>query len=330
MSKFHRVHGQFGQIVFACVLSVMLLGFTAFDLAQANSWSQPDQRPNHWHPHASRSWRRLVHEGKLSLPSRTVDAAAETAPAEAASAETPATSEAAPVAETHSEEPHWSYTGDTDPANWGQLSPDYTTCADGSAQSPIDIANPTVAALPDILFNYQAGAVDVFNNGHTVQVKFAADSSISSDDATYQLLQAHFHAPGEHTVDGRLYPAEWHFVHQADDGALAVIGVMVEEGEAAPAWDVLLSNMPAEEGTTMTLDSLDLPALLPADRLTVRYAGSLTTPPCSEGVQWRLLLAPLEMSSEQIGLMTARYEGNNRPVQPLNDREVVVDQSIDQ
>jgi len=227
--------------------------------------------------------------------------------------------------ETTEEVAHWSYEGADGPANWGSLDPSFTACADGSAQTPIDILNPVPTDLPDPLFNYVPGKAEITNNGHTIHVGATPGSSMVVNGKTYQFLQAHFHAPSEHTIAGKSYPAEVHFVHKADDGSLAVVGVMLTVGGADnPAWSSFVKGLPTQVGETKTA-TFDWLSMYPADHQTIRYDGSLTTPPCSEGVSWLVMSTPVEISDAQLKDFEAAYNGNNRPIEPLNGRSLQID-----
>lgn len=228
------------------------------------------------------------------------------------------------AADEHS--PHWSYTGATGPSHWATLSPDYGTCADGSAQSPIDIRNAQARPLRNISIRYPATMrATALDNGHTVQWNFPTGASIVLNGTTYKLLQMHFHSPSEHKVDGKLYAVEIHFVHQAADGGLAVLGVFVDQGKASSAWAHVLKTRPSTAGRP--LSGIQLDALLPTGFRTYRYTGSLTTPPCSETVAWNVFTKPITMSAAQIKAFRKLYFHNNRPPQPLHGRTVEVDSS---
>ena len=222
---------------------------------------------------------------------------------------------------------HWGYSGDGGPQYWGELSPDYTVCADGSAQSPIDIRAASELNLVDIVFDYGETANNIFNNGHTIQVNVDAGSQIVYNGIAYDLLQFHFHLPSEHTIDGEAAAMEIHFVHQdARSGNLAVVGVMLIEGESSAAYATIFDNLPSEVGEPAVMgDAYALEALLPEERTYTTYQGSLTTPPCSEIVRWLVLDAPVALSAEQIGAFAAIHAGNARPVQPLGARDLLRD-----
>lgn len=223
---------------------------------------------------------------------------------------------------------HWSYEGAEGPAAWASLSADYARCADGSAQSPIAVDHPEDKPLPDLRFDYRSARVEIEDTGHTEQVNVEPGSSIVLDGVTYRLVQFHYHAPSEHTVDGRTFPAEFHFVHRADGGALAVVGLLARAGSDHPAWDPILEHLPHRTDEPVTVEALDLEALFPADLATTRYEGSLTTPPCTEGVHWNLLSGVIELGQAQLSLLTGHYDHNTRPLQPLKGRPVVHDSTL--
>lgn len=224
----------------------------------------------------------------------------------------------------------WGYEAGNGPGVWGRLSPEFILCAEGAHQSPIDLANPTESKLPAVVFNYRPTALEIRNNGHTIEVASSSENWIEVGDARYELLQFHFHAPGEHTVAGRSFDMEMHLVHQDGNGTLAVIGVLIEQGGENAAFEPLWAHLPGAAGAAQHQGNVAINAedLLPASRHTYRYDGSLTTPPCSEGVRWLVLAAPVELSAAQIARFRAIIHGNNRPVQPLGERELLVDAAI--
>lgn len=221
---------------------------------------------------------------------------------------------------------HWSYEGEADPAHWGGLSPDYAACAAGTSQSPIDIVNPTAQDVANLEFHYQPTNAGIINNGHTIQVNYDAGNYVELGGVRYNLSQLHFHAPSEHAVNAKLAAAEMHLVHTSSDGKLAVVGVMIEAGAHNPAFDCFWSDLPASVGPVQQLSTqVNAAALLPAVQLAYRYAGSLTTPPCTEGVQWSVMVQPIQMSEAQLAAFTHLFDGNTRPLQPLNGRTVIQD-----
>ncbi len=221
--------------------------------------------------------------------------------------------------------PHWTYEGAEGPESWGTLSPDFTACADGAMQSPIDLSATNAEGAVTISTSYAPVPLTVLNNGHTVQMNAGDAGTLVSGGVEYKLLQVHFHTPSEHVIDGKHAPLEAHFVHQSDDGRLAVLGVMIVEGAENPTLTELFRHLPTKEAEAVTYDdvTIDFNGLLPADKTIFRYMGSLTTPPCSEGVNWHLLAKPVEASDRQIGGLEAVMGENNRPVQPLGNRLLV-------
>ena len=221
-------------------------------------------------------------------------------------------------------ETRWGYAGDTGPERWAELSPDYAACA-GANQSPLDLAEFVEAELPAIEFGYAASGAAIFNNGHTVQVQSADGSQIKLDGRVYRLLQLHFHAPSENRIHGAEFPMEAHFVHIGPDGGLAVVAVMFMVGEhndaLAQAWQHIPS--PTDEKHVFN-PPIGPAALLPKARDYYRFNGSLTTPPCTEGVIWLVMQATVSASAEQIAALAGALDGpNNRPVQPRNARVVL-------
>lgn len=226
------------------------------------------------------------------------------------------------------EENHWGYEGEEGPDYWGELSDDYALCADGSAQSPIDISDAAELDLVDIEFNYGDTANRIFNNGHTIQVNVDEGSGIVYNGISYNLLQFHFHNPSEHTIDGQAAAMEIHFVHQdPNSGTLAVVGIMLTEGErGSEAYAAVFDHLPAEAGEPKARgNAFSLATLLPASRTFYTYQGSLTTPPCSEIVRWLLLDTPIELSAAQIEAFAAIHQGNARPIQPRGKRDLLLD-----
>ena len=218
----------------------------------------------------------------------------------------------------------WSYTGDEGPQNWSKLDPGYSACT-GRNQSPINLTDFIEADLPPITFNYVKGAENFVNNGHTVQVNFDKRSSIEIDGMTFYLLQYHFHAPGENHINGKAYPMEAHFVHSDKDGNLAVIALMFEEGAENKSLTKVWEHMPQQVGDVNALtDVISANELLPKSRDYYRYNGSLTTPPCSEGVRWLVLKEPVYASKKQIDdYRHVMHHPNNRPLQAVNARLIL-------
>lgn len=219
---------------------------------------------------------------------------------------------------------HWTYEGEEGPAHWGSLSEDFAACGVGTMQSPIDISGTASGGAGELGFDYRDTVLDIVNNGHTVQVNIASDSTATLAGRSYKLLQFHFHSPSEHTVGGRHMDMEAHFVHRNDEGKLAVVGVFLEAGGANAALQPVWDNMPAMKGKA-TADGVAINAanLLPASHGFTTYSGSLTTPPCSEGVTWFVMKTPVAVSPAQVDAFRAIMPANARPTQPLNGRMVL-------
>jgi carbonic anhydrase len=221
--------------------------------------------------------------------------------------------------------PEFGYSGAKGPVHWGGISEHWAACSDGRNQSPVDFARTTTADLPPIEVRYPTFGADIINNGHTVQVNYRPGSTLVVDGRAFKLLQFHFHAPSEHHIDGRDFPLEAHLVHQDDHGNLAVIGVLFQEGAPNDLVNLLWASMPAGPGQRSVLgNQITALGLLPANRHYYRYSGSLTTPPCSEGVLWILMREPMTVSREQIqAFERALGFANNRPIQPANARALL-------
>jgi len=219
---------------------------------------------------------------------------------------------------------HWGYEGEGAPFMWGSLKEEFATCGEGKSQSPIDISSVVVTELPAIQVDYKDTPLEILNNGHAVQVNYGEGSSVTVGGKTYQLLQFHFHAPSEHTIGGKYYPMVAHLVHKAGDGSLGVIGIMMKEGAENSLIKSLWAHLPAAAGQKESVSDVNINVadLLPKDMTYFNYSGSLTTPPCTEGVNWMVLAAPVSVSAQQIGQFTAILSGTNRPVQALNGRTV--------
>jgi carbonic anhydrase len=225
-------------------------------------------------------------------------------------------------------ESHWAYAGDTGPEHWAELSPKFKTCAAGKRQTPIDIESSTIVpvGLEDVQFNYGRVRAKVLNNGHTIQFNVDEDSSIQVDGVTYTLTQFHFHTPSEHTIDGGSYPMEIHLVHKDEKGNYAVVAILMEKGAKNPLLDKLWAKLPKSESNPVALkDPVDLHALLPTDTSSYRYIGSLTTPPCTEGVKWIVLRSTMAVTMKQFAAFKKIFPMNARPLQPINARSVLED-----
>lgn len=219
---------------------------------------------------------------------------------------------------------HWSYEGEHGPAKWGDLDAANKACSVGSQQSPIDIDNAMQARLTPLNLRWAAKADTIVNNGHTIQLNFDEGSTLKLDGTVYKLLQVHFHRPSEHMIGGKNFPMEAHFVHRAENGGLAVVGVLMVTGRPNQAFHQIVAAMPKEEGPAVKLDTrIDPRAFLPARPAYYRYSGSLTTPPCSEVVQWLVLATPIHVAEADVAAFAKLYPMNARPVQKLDRRYVL-------
>lgn len=239
--------------------------------------------------------------------------------------EAPASSAAASHAAEHV---HWSYDGPEAPPEWGHLSPEYQMCAAGRAQSPVDldVRHAESAAVAPLSIHYGARHAVEENNGHTIQDSVDPGDFVELNGTRFELQQFHFHHPSEHTLNGQHYPLEIHLVHRSSSGALLVVGVLAAEGEEHALLRTLFERLPHQhERREFTLDPA---ALLPANHRYVTYQGSLTTPPCTEGVTWAVLTEPLLASAEQIARFSRLFPHNNRPVMPLNGRHLYAVQGL--
>jgi carbonic anhydrase len=223
------------------------------------------------------------------------------------------------TAEVH----HWSYEGATGPDKWG-LEPKDAPCSIGDQQSPIDITGAITARQPPLKISWTKRPDTIVNNGHTIQLNFAAGSTLHVGERRYGLTQFHFHHPSEHLVDGKKFAMEAHFVHSAEDGGLAVVGVFIVPGEANAVFHKVVSTISEEEGPAVTADpAIDPNGLLPAERTFYHYEGSLTTPPCSQTVDWFVLTHHIEVAETDIARFAKLYPMNARPVQELDRRFIL-------
>lgn len=225
------------------------------------------------------------------------------------------------VVDPHGHEVHWAYGGATGPESWGQLKPEYRQCMLGKRQSPIDIRDGIPVELDPIAFDYRPSAFRVTDNGHTVQVNVDAGNGITVSGRRYELLQFHFHRPSEERINGRQFEMVAHLVHKDPEGRLAVVAVLLDAGPANPVVQQVWNNLPLEKHLEQAAQQpLDLNGLLPEARQYYTYMGSLTTPPCSEGVLWLVMKQPAGVSRQQIGVFSRLYPMNARPVQPASGR----------
>lgn len=221
---------------------------------------------------------------------------------------------------------HWSYKGENGPGNWGKLAPEFAPCGNGKSQSPIDLVKAIKAKLNKIDLHYSESDINLINNGHTIQENYDEGSYAEIDGEKFQLLQLHFHTPSEHTVNGKHYAMEMHLVHKDDKNNLAVIGVFFKIGKKNTELEKLVSHLPSRKTEKYTSDKIkiDLNKLLPSDKSYYHYYGSLTTPNCAEGVNWKVFVNPIEASKEQINEFHKIMGSNARPTQPLNKRFLLI------
>ena len=223
--------------------------------------------------------------------------------------------------------PDWGYEGHNGPEHWGNLTLDFASCKKGKEQSPIDLTVAEEAKFSAPQLSYAAQPLQLTNKGHTlVEEVSTAPLHLSFGGQDYNLKQLHFHTPGEHQLNGKSFPMEVHFVHSDADGQLAIVGVFVQQGQTNVTLQQLLQKVPLLKGETVSDQkaALDLAALLPKTRHFYHYMGSLTTPPCSEGVHWLVLTNPIEASAEQLQQLSQLMGQNARPLQQLNARTLTL------
>ncbi len=214
--------------------------------------------------------------------------------------------------------PRWGYTGKASPEHWAKISPDYWQCGKGLFQSPISIESSSIQENPEklLVFHYQPSPIDVIDNCHTVQLISEEKNTITINGHEYTLQQIHFHEPSEHHVDGIIYPMEMHLVHTDASGKLAVIAVFIKIGKRNEELALVWKALQEDSLKHIYLSTPhDFSRLLPKDKTLFHYTGSLTTPPCSEGVEWLVLKNPITLSRQQIEHYRKRYQSNNRPIQ---------------
>jgi carbonic anhydrase len=228
---------------------------------------------------------------------------------------------AAPVM---AQETEWDYEGERGPSSWGSLDPAFATCSTGLSQSPIDLRGAEGVTAERIRASYRPSPLLVENNGHTVEGIPEEEQTLRIGAKRFGLVQFHFHTPSEHAVTGRRFPLEVHFVHQAADGERAVFGVLVRRGDRNEAF-ADLGRLPRRAGReTEVEEHVNLRGLMPRRLTAFRYGGSLTTPPCSEGIRWNVADSYIEMSRRQIRRLRTIIGPSARPLQPRNGRELIV------
>jgi len=218
--------------------------------------------------------------------------------------------------------PAWSYEGANGPAHWSELSPEYSACNAGKEQSPIDIREAEAAKLPPLQFDYRPAPLKLINNGHTVQVNFPAGSWLTAGDARYELKQLHFHRPSEERIGGRASEMVIHLVHANGKGETAVIAILLRRGAVNATIQKVWAAIPRTVGQEQEIAGMQIDAsdFLPPTRGYYTYRGSLTTPPCTEGVTWFVLETQGSVSEKQARAFGSIFPVNARPVQALDGR----------
>lgn len=222
---------------------------------------------------------------------------------------------------------NWAYTGPNGPAKWAKLDKSFATCGTGTLQSPIDIpdAHARKGDLPPLLFNYKPAPLNIIDDGHTIQVNFAHDSWVSIEGKRYELVEGRFHKPSEMKINGKGQEMDVQLVHKDKDGRLAIVTVLLDQGKENALIKTLWSNLPQTKDKENVVPSVQINAfgLLPQNKEYYTFKGSLTTPPCTEGVSWYVLKTPAQISADQVSRFGKIYPMNARPVQPLNDRDIL-------
>jgi len=216
---------------------------------------------------------------------------------------------------------YWSYEGEAGPARWGKINPAWAKCDSGARQSPIDIRDGIKVDLETVAFNYKPSYFNVVDNGHTVQVNVGAGNSITLTGRTYELMEFHFHRPAEEKLDGRGFEMVAHLVHKDQEGRVAIVAVLIESGSPHGLVQTVWNNLPLEKNDPLTPTiTIDTNQLLPQHREYYTFMGSLTTPPCSEGVLWIVMKEAIQISAQQIAIFARLYPMNARPIQPSSGR----------
>ncbi|MFN8475376.1 MAG: carbonic anhydrase family protein [Anaerolineae bacterium] len=225
---------------------------------------------------------------------------------------------------------HWTYEGAEGPEYWGSLSPDYALCSTGKQQSPVNIPASAAVNPADLKLDYKPSPLNILNNGHTIEGEYHEGSTLTLDGVPYKLVQFHFHNPSEHEANGKLDAMELHLVHQSDKGDVVVVGVWIEPGAENKALAPVFSNLPKDQQDAKPVPGATVNAadFLPATQTYYRYDGSLTTPPCTQGVKWIMMSTPVTASAEQLAAYKAIMYPTNRPVQPLNGRQFLLTSEV--
>ncbi|BCH26769.1 carbonic anhydrase [Mesorhizobium sp. L-8-3] len=219
---------------------------------------------------------------------------------------------------------HWGYGGSVGPEHWADLDTRNFACSAGRQQSPIDIAGTVKADIPRIDISWLKGGGRMVNNGHTIQINMPEGSTLTRGDRVFQLAQLHFHAPSEHHVAGMSFPMEAHFVHKdTKSDTLGVLSALLMPGATNNSFAGLAKVFPARPGEEMAVDEFDPNGLLPASLGYWTYEGSLTTPPCTENVEWMVAMEPVEVDTADIKRFTTLYASNARSIRPSNRRFIL-------
>ncbi len=216
----------------------------------------------------------------------------------------------------------WAYEGPGAPEHWGTLSNKYIDCKVSGMQSPINIVEAEEADLPPLALNYKAVPLRIVDTGYSILVDYDA-GEMQVGDEVFKVVQFHFHTPGEHAINGQGGPLEMHIIHHKEDGSLGVLGIIMHEGKHNDEMQKIVSHLPhkLQEGLEYKKVKIDAKKLLPASKRYYSFTGSLTIPPCAEGVKWHLLHDPVEISKEQIDAISNFYT-NSRPLQDVNGRSI--------
>ena len=215
----------------------------------------------------------------------------------------------------------WSYAGEHGPEHWSELHGEFRLCGEGNSQSPIDISSYQAADGPGLKFDYASESVRILRLGHAVQAVFAPGSELRRGTRAWQLDQLHYHTPGEHTINGHRAAMELHLVHSAEDGAICVVGVLYDVGGADPAIQQLLRATPEPDGNAAS--AISAAEFAPSNVACFRYDGSLTTPPCTESIEWFVMQERRSVSTAQLSALRELIgSDNSRPTQPRNGRPI--------
>ena len=230
------------------------------------------------------------------------------------------------AAHQSSDSPHWAYDGEEGMDHWGMLSHGYMTCEAGSHQSPIDITMPGEDQAPELLqFHYRQVDIQAMHNGHSIQVRVSPGSELHVNGRTYRLMQFHFHEPSEHHIEGRSSPFELHLVHRDQTGHIVVVSFLADLGAGHSIVSALWPALPMHAGESAPSRQLDLSSLIPNNLHHFAYHGSLTTPPCTEGVHWIVMKEKILIAQAQIDQFVALVGHNARAIQPIHDRKVLAE-----